>query len=162
MRAPGGRGWPGAESNCRHRDFQSRALPTELPGRTCGWAEKYRGAADCGERAQQDPRLLSLVSRLPSLHLGHAQAPTPRTHMHTRLFTTIGLAATALCLNPLAAGPLMAQDTGTIQGTVTRSDNSAKILGANVSVKGTGLEALTGTGGRFTLQRVPPGEHTLL
>ena len=27
------RGWcPGAESNSRHRDFQSRALPTELPG----------------------------------------------------------------------------------------------------------------------------------
>ena len=24
---------PGTESNCRHRDFQSRALPTELPGR---------------------------------------------------------------------------------------------------------------------------------
>ena len=24
--------WPGADSNCRHRDFQSRALPTELPG----------------------------------------------------------------------------------------------------------------------------------
>ena len=23
--------WRGAESNCRHRDFQSRALPTELP-----------------------------------------------------------------------------------------------------------------------------------
>ena len=27
---------PGAESNHRHRDFQSRALPTELPGRICG------------------------------------------------------------------------------------------------------------------------------
>src|SRR5262245_18070637 len=26
-------GWPGAESNCRHTDFQSVALPTELPGR---------------------------------------------------------------------------------------------------------------------------------
>ena len=25
--------WPGPESNQRHRDFQSRALPTELPGR---------------------------------------------------------------------------------------------------------------------------------
>src|SRR5262245_46119051 len=25
--------WPGAELNRRHRDFQSRALPTELPGR---------------------------------------------------------------------------------------------------------------------------------
>ena len=24
--------WPGAESNCRHRGFQPRALPTELPG----------------------------------------------------------------------------------------------------------------------------------
>ena len=24
--------WPGTESNCRHRDFQSPALPTELPG----------------------------------------------------------------------------------------------------------------------------------
>ena len=24
--------WPRTESNCRHRDFQSRALPTELPG----------------------------------------------------------------------------------------------------------------------------------
>ena len=28
-----GRKWcPGTESNRRHRDFQSRALPTELPG----------------------------------------------------------------------------------------------------------------------------------
>ena len=26
------RGWPGADSNCRHRGFQPRALPTELPG----------------------------------------------------------------------------------------------------------------------------------
>jgi putative transposase len=24
--------WPGTESNCRHADFQSAALPTELPG----------------------------------------------------------------------------------------------------------------------------------
>ena len=26
------RAWPGADSNCRHRGFQPRALPTELPG----------------------------------------------------------------------------------------------------------------------------------
>ena len=27
-----GKWWPGTESNCRHGDFQSPALPTELPG----------------------------------------------------------------------------------------------------------------------------------
>src|SRR5215831_3580971 len=28
--------WPGTESNCRHEDFQSSALPTELPGQKPG------------------------------------------------------------------------------------------------------------------------------
>src|SRR5918996_5417874 len=28
--------WPGTESNCRHEDFQSSALPTELPGQKFG------------------------------------------------------------------------------------------------------------------------------
>jgi hypothetical protein len=28
--------WPGTESNCRHEDFQSSALPTELPGHEVG------------------------------------------------------------------------------------------------------------------------------
>src|SRR5467141_2465936 len=38
-------GWPGAESNCRHADFQSAALPTELPGRTYA-GEELSGPSD--------------------------------------------------------------------------------------------------------------------
>src|SRR5690606_28065636 len=34
--------WPGTESNRRHRDFQSRALPSELPGRTAGLATEAK------------------------------------------------------------------------------------------------------------------------
>src|SRR6266508_6898907 len=37
--------WPGAESNCRHADFQSAALPTELPGRTYA-GEELSGLRD--------------------------------------------------------------------------------------------------------------------
>src|SRR6266511_5111399 len=35
--------WPGTESNCRHEDFQSSALPTELPGQRLeeDWNLKY-------------------------------------------------------------------------------------------------------------------------
>src|SRR5436190_14178739 len=47
--------WPGAESNRRHRDFQSRALPTELPGpqdgqysRMDGVKEAERGGCSAG------------------------------------------------------------------------------------------------------------------
>ena len=35
--------WPGAESNCRHEDFQSSALPTELPGQKVGISLKTKG-----------------------------------------------------------------------------------------------------------------------
>jgi hypothetical protein len=39
---------PGAESNHRHRDFQSRALPTELPGRRARKRGRKRRVIEAG------------------------------------------------------------------------------------------------------------------
>jgi hypothetical protein len=53
-----GRSWPGAESNCRHHDFQSCALPTELPGPDQKKTPEpsWRGWEACGEnRATGSP-----------------------------------------------------------------------------------------------------------
>ena len=44
--------WPGTESNCRHEDFQSSALPTELPGRTEGFS--------CLDNDSCEPQWLSI------------------------------------------------------------------------------------------------------
>ena len=40
-----GKWWPGTESNRRHGDFQSPALPTELPGHACACVRTGRPAA---------------------------------------------------------------------------------------------------------------------
>ncbi len=42
--------WPGAELNCRHRDFQSRALPTELPGHVAGAQKNPQYSTAVGRR----------------------------------------------------------------------------------------------------------------
>ena len=46
--------WPGAESNCRHRGFQPRALPTELPG---------PGPRDPARLTGFDPAISALTGR---------------------------------------------------------------------------------------------------
>ena len=75
-------------------------------------------------------------------------------------------AALSLVVFALAAvlpnAPLTAQETGAIQGTVTRSDGGARLANVTVRVQGTGLQAITGPDGQFAIARVPVGEHTVL
>lgn len=61
-----------------------------------------------------------------------------------------------------AAGPVAAQGTGSVQGTVTRSDDGSPLAGVIVVVKGTGISAVTSVSGRYTIDRAPAGEQTLV
>lgn len=61
----------------------------------------------------------------------------------------------------LAAGSLAAQSTGTVQGTITRSDDGDPIPGVTVTVAGTAIQTVTDQRGNYFLPRVPAGAQTL-
>src|SRR5206468_5979797 len=67
-------------------------------------------------------------------------------------------AATALAL---ALTVHVAAQTGTVTGRVTAAETGTPIVGAEVSVAGTGLGTRTAQEGRFTLLNVPAGPHDL-
>jgi outer membrane receptor protein involved in Fe transport len=64
-----------------------------------------------------------------------------------------------VCLNPT---PGLAQQTGTVTGTVTRSGEGSPLASVSVTVQSTGQSAVTGTDGRYTLRRVPEGPQTIV
>jgi TonB-linked SusC/RagA family outer membrane protein len=66
-----------------------------------------------------------------------------------------------LALLTTAARPVAAQETGTIQGTVTDAQGGSPVVGARVTVDGTSIGAATGADGRFVLRNVPAGTRTL-
>ncbi len=72
------------------------------------------------------------------------------------------LASVTLTLLLGLSPDLAAQQTGTIVGQVTRERDGSPLASVNVSVEGTNLSTITGTDGRYTLQRVPAGPQTLL
>ncbi|HET9986140.1 MAG TPA: TonB-dependent receptor [Longimicrobiales bacterium] len=75
--------------------------------------------------------------------------------------TVRSLAAT-LCLLALAAAvPAAAQQGGTLRGKVTTAGGSRPLPGAQVSVAGTGLGALTSSTGDFVIENVPAGRRTV-
>jgi iron complex outermembrane receptor protein len=63
-----------------------------------------------------------------------------------------------------AAAPISAQEraSGTVNGTVTRTSDGSRLAAVSVTVRGAAASAVTGTDGRFVLQRVPEGPQTLL
>ncbi|HEV3050718.1 MAG TPA: carboxypeptidase-like regulatory domain-containing protein, partial [Longimicrobium sp.] len=66
-----------------------------------------------------------------------------------------------LALLTAAARPAAAQGTGTLQGTVTDTQNGSPLPGVRVSVDGTTLGAVTEADGRYELRNVPAGSRTL-
>lgn len=57
-------------------------------------------------------------------------------------------------------GPLAAQSTGQITGTVS-SETGGPLSGASVTISGTDLGTLTDANGRFTISNVPAGQHSV-
>lgn len=71
----------------------------------------------------------------------------------------LAVAAFIVLLAPL---PAAGQATGSITGRVTRQGVDQGLAGVDVAIQGTGLRAVTGTDGRYTLERVPAGTHVVM
>src|SRR5688572_3877335 len=78
---------------------------------------------------------------------------------HSRRGNPLVLAASLVLLS--SAGPLLAQATGSVTGTVRSSATRAPIPDVRVQVLGTTRVARTGEDGQFTITSVPVGQRTV-
>jgi iron complex outermembrane receptor protein len=58
--------------------------------------------------------------------------------------------------------PLLAQGTGRIIGTVTDADTNEGVANVQISIEGTGLGAVSGQRGTYSIPNVPSGSQTLV
>ncbi len=81
--------------------------------------------------------------------------------MYPRIRMTTLLSALALAV--IAAGPaeVAAQAMGAIQGTVVEATTQRPLSGAQLTIVGTRLGTISNDNGRFLLNGVPTGTHTL-
>ncbi len=77
-----------------------------------------------------------------------------------RLTAKLVLAAASLAV--LTAVPVLAQETGTVRGTVTLEENGDFVSGAVILVVGSGAFALTDARGGFVIEGVPAGSYEVL
>src|SRR5215213_818093 len=80
--------------------------------------------------------------------------------MHDRGHSGLIVRTAVVVLVAFAAPPALAQ-TGSVTGTVVEASGRRPIVGAQVSVKGTGLATQAGEGGRFTIANIPAGAHVI-
>ncbi len=62
----------------------------------------------------------------------------------------------------LVASPALAQETGTVTGTVRRAADGEALSSVSVTVQSTGISTITNTDGRYTLRRMPTGSQTIV
>ena len=77
--------------------------------------------------------------------------------MRRSLVRTTGLCLSLALLTLCSARPLAAQ-SGTVQGKVSDSTGAA-VVGASISVEGTGLHVTSGSSGKYVIRGVPRGER---
>ncbi|HET7275809.1 MAG TPA: carboxypeptidase regulatory-like domain-containing protein, partial [Longimicrobiaceae bacterium] len=73
--------------------------------------------------------------------------------------STLARLAAAVVLVTLGALPASAQETGTIRGTATAASTMQPLVGAQISIPGTGLGTLTNSAGEYLIVGVPVGQH---
>lgn len=74
---------------------------------------------------------------------------------------TVGAFGGALCLTFFMAGSVLAQDAGTVEGTVTDASTGEALPGANVVLVGTQQGAATDSEGDYIIQGVEPGSYSV-
>ena len=71
-----------------------------------------------------------------------------------------GIATAFVLVAALFTGPVQAQQ-GTVAGQVTDKSNQQPVVGAQVLITGTSLQARTGRDGHFTIIKVPAGQYSV-
>ncbi|MGH7544356.1 MAG: carboxypeptidase-like regulatory domain-containing protein, partial [Gemmatimonadota bacterium] len=76
----------------------------------------------------------------------------------------IGIVVSALAVLVMLgpSSPVLAQGTGRIIGTVTDADTNEGVANVQISIEGTGLGAVSGQRGTYSIPNVPSGTQTLV
>src|SRR5438093_9657678 len=111
---------------------------------------------------------MSLSSHVPPFAFGSERGDFVKVPFLQRVSLMIALRRLVLALvgalvcAAASLPPLDAQQpTGTITGQVIDSTTRQPLVGVSVVVEGTGLGAITGEDGTFSIGDVPAGTHTL-